>query len=231
MHTLSKILLALLFVTSVSFAGYRDKVIWHRSYFVSLGLDVLFSVGGDLDGKGFLEAEGEDADETVYIPYIGTFPLPSIEAGVNFNQHTIAVHFGIWNPDVNYGKDTDVYTGNDANFWRVGVEYRYYFFWPDDFMVGPGLGYAFSRLSVHGAAFGNDKYDGEYREAAVFAANSFALSANIRYKVRPFGIDVAFRYRPTFIRSLSTETGGYSDLSETLWHHMAEICVKAFVEF
>ena len=70
MRSLSKILLALLFVTSVSFAGYRDKVIWHRSYFVSLGLDVLFSVGGDLDGKGFLEADGDDADETVYIPYI-----------------------------------------------------------------------------------------------------------------------------------------------------------------
>lgn len=231
MRFLSKLLILLLIVTGTSFAGYRGKVIWHRSYFISLGVDALFSLGGDLNGDGAIEANGDDTDDVVYLPHIGSFPLPNIEAGVNFNQHTISVNFGIWQPDVRYGEDTDYFTEDDANYWRLGVEYRYYFFWPEDFMIGPGLGYAFARYSVHGAAIGFDKYDGEYREAAVFATNSFAVSANMRYKIRPFGMDVALRYRPTFIRSLSTETAGYCSLSETLWHHMIEVSARVFLEF
>ena len=53
----------------------------------------------------------------------------------------------------------------------------------------------------------------------------------MRYKIRPFGMDVALRYRPTFIRSLRTETAGYCSLSETLWHHMIEVSARVFLEF
>lgn len=223
----------LLALFSAGFAKESEKVIWHRSYFVSVGLDVIFSAGGDLDGKGLYKADGDDgnAGERVYVPSIGTFPLPLFEAGVNFNQHTIAVSFGLWNPDVNYANGTDDYTGNDANFWRFSAEYRYYFFWKEDFQVGPGIGYSFSRLSVKDAAFGTDKYGSEYREEAVYSGNAFAVSANMRYKMYPFGMDVAFRYRPIFFRSVSTDTGGYSDLSETLWEHTFEFSGKVFVEF
>ena len=84
---------------------------------------------------------------------------------------------------------------------------------------------------MHSAAVGEDKYGEEFREAAVFAANAFAVSANMRYKIRPFGIDIAIRYRPLFIRSVSSDTAGYSDLSETLWHHNIEIGGRVFYEF
>lgn len=232
MRRLLPILVLSLFAT-FCFARNSEKIIWHRSYFVSIGLDVVFSAAGDLDGKRFYKADGDDgnAEERVYVPSIGTFPLPLIEAGVNFNQHTIAIAFGIWNPDVSYAKETEDETGNDANFWRFSAEYRYYFFWPEDFQIGPGLGYSFSRLSVKDAAFGSDKYGSGFREDAVYAGNAFAISANMRYKMRPFGMDIALRYRPMFIRSVSTDSGGYSDLSETLWHHSLEFSGKVFVEF
>ena len=121
--------------------------------------------------------------------------------------------------------------GKDLKLMALQPEYRYYFFWPEDFQIGPGLAYSFSRLSVHDAAIGMDKYSGEFRESAVFAANAFALSANMRYKIRPFGMDIAVRYRPHFIRSVSTSSSGYNDLSETLWHHSLEIGGRVFYEF
>lgn len=212
------------------FAEHHERVIWHRTYFVSLGLDASLSLGGDLDGKSVLDADSEKK-EKIFVPSIGSFPLPLAEIGVNFNQHTIAVSFGMWNIDVSYGEDSEYNTGNDANYWRFAAEYRYYFFYPEDFQIGPGLSYSFSRLSVHSAAVGEDKYGEEFREAAVFAANAFAVSANMRYKIRPFGIDIAIRYRPLFIRSVSSDTAGYSDLSETLWHHNIEIGGRVFYEF
>lgn len=218
-------------LAAAGFAQNRDRVIWHRSYFVSLGLDASLSIGGDLDGKGSMKADGSDEEETVFIPSIGSFPLPLAEIGVNFNQHTVAVSFGMWNIDVNYGNGSDYKTGNNANYWRFAAEYRYYFLWPEDFQIGPGLSYSFSRLSVHGAAVGKDKYADEFREAAVFAANAFAVSANMRYKIRPFGMDFAIRYRPLFIRSVSTDAVGYSDLSKTLWHHNIEVGGRVFYEF
>ena len=218
------------FLASLSFAAGHDRVIWHRSYFVALGIDASLSVGGDLDGKGFIRSDKE-SNRGIFLPDIGSFPLPLAEIGVNFNQHAIAVSFGMWNIDVSYGKGSEYETGNDANYWRFAAEYRYYFFWKEDFQVGPGLGYSFSRLSVHSAAIAEDKYSGEFREAAVFAANGFALSANMRYKIRPFGMDIALRYRPMFIRSVSTDSEGYNSLSETLWHHNIEIGGKVFYEF
>lgn len=214
--------------TSLCFAESHEKIIWHRSYFISIGLDASLSLGGHLDGKSYMKSDG---DEGIFIPSIGSFPLPLAEIGVNFNQHTVAVSFGMWNIDVNYGKGSDYETGNDANYWRFAAEYRYYFFWPEDFQIGPGLAYSFSRLSVHDAAIGMDKYSEEFRESAVFAANAFALSANMRYKIRPFGMDIAVRYRPHFIRSVSTSSSGYNDLSETLWHHSLEIGGRVFYEF
>ena len=45
MRFLSKLLILLLIVTGTSFAGYRGKVIWHRSYFISLGVDALICGG------------------------------------------------------------------------------------------------------------------------------------------------------------------------------------------
>ncbi len=226
-----KILALLLIFAGFGFAG--ERVIWHRSYFVGLGLDASFSFAGDLDGKGFFEADDDDGKdgERIFIPYLGSFPIPVVEAGVNFNQHTVAIAFGLWNPDVNYGKNSDDFTETDANYWKFSAEYRYYFFYPEDFEVGPGLSYTFSRYSVHGAGFYTDKYGDEKHEAAVYAANSFALSANLRYKMRPIGIDVAFRYRAMFVRSVSTDYAGYSDLSRTLWQHQAEVHAKVFYEF
>lgn len=228
MKTVSRILLSLALFAALASA---EKVIWHRTYFVALGLDAAFSAAGDLNGKGSYEIGEESSKQAVYVPYLGSFAIPGLEAGVNFNQHTIAIAFGIWQPDVNYGKETDRFTETDANYWRFAAEYRYYFFWPEDFEVGPGLSYSFSRYSVHDAAFGENRFGEETRESAIFVGNSFAASANLRYKLRPFGIDVAFRYRAMFFRGASTNENGYSQLSETLWQHQFEVGAKVFYEF
>lgn len=231
MRNLRNILIISLAVAPFLFAGKQERIIWHRSYFAALGIDAMFS-SGDLDGFGKFEAEGDDgsADETVYVPYMGSFPLPVAELGVNINQHTISVSFGMWQPSINFGKETDDYEDVDANYWRFAAEYRYFFFWPEDFEVGPGLAYSFSRFAVHDAAFGENR-NGEYQSEAVYAGNAFAASANLRYKLKPFGIDVAFRYRGMFFRSVTTDEGGYSDLSKTLWQNVFEISAKAFYEF
>lgn len=228
MKTISRILLV---VSLFAVFASAEKVIWHRSYFLALGLDASFSMGGDLTGKGYSTIGEESSKQDVYVPYLGSFVIPGVEAGVNFNQHTISISFGMWQPDVNYGKETDRFTETDANYWRFAAEYRYFFFWPEDFEVGPGLSYTFSRYSVHSAAFGENRFGDETRESAIYSGNSFAASANLRYKLRPFGIDVAFRYRAMFIRGASTDENGYSQLDETLWQHLFEVGAKFFYEF
>ena len=46
--------------TSLCFAESHEKIIWHRSYFISIGLDASLSLGGDLDGKGYMKSDGDE---------------------------------------------------------------------------------------------------------------------------------------------------------------------------
>lgn len=227
MFLIKKVLFLFLTTAVCSFAG---DTVWHRSHYIALGVEAPFS-WGDLDGKGSFVAD-DDEGETIYIPRLGTFPLPTIEIGANINQHTIAVSFAMWEPDVNYGKGTDNYTETDANYWRAMFEYRYYFFWPEDFQVGLGLSYSFSRYSVHSAVFGKDKYDEDKRSTAIYGGNGFAPSINLRYEItQHLGLDAALRYRLMYFGSVSTDDGGYSDLSENLWENFFEISAKAYFQF
>lgn len=49
------------------FAQNHERIIWHRTYFVSLGLDASLSLGGNLDGKSVLDADSEKKKKSLFL--------------------------------------------------------------------------------------------------------------------------------------------------------------------
>lgn len=221
------------FVFICTFAAFAAAQEYHvtRTHYIALGLDATFNTG-DFDGKGTYKIDSDKDPETVYNPYLGTFFVPSIELGANLNQHTVSLVFGMWKPKTNYGKNTDEYTENTANFWRISIAYRYNFFWPENFQIGPGIDYTFARLSVNKSAFGKDKYGDETRGGTVHSGNGFTPSINIRYFFGSgLGMDAAIRYRLMYYRYVTTPANGFCNLDNANWEHTAEIGIKLFYQF
>ncbi len=226
---MKRIFFLALILTTVAFAGGQRIV---RSHYIALGLDASFS-WGDMDGKGTLETNNdEDAPETLYIPNMSDFIVPNIEIGANINQHTIAASFGMWTPTVGYAEDTPDVTEKGANFWRFSVEYRYNFFWPENFQLALGLAYSFARLEVENSVMGTDDYGNATRGNATHTGNGIAPSATFHYLISDnIGADITLRYRLLSFGSVTTPDNGFCSLDESLWQHFGELGARLFYQF
>lgn len=206
---------------------------WIRSHYIALGADFSLSKG-HFNGKKILSASDEEGvePENTAVPELGHFIVPNVELGANMNAHTIAVSLGIWKPKLEYAKNSNDPQEERALFWRLGVEYRYYFFWPEKFQFGLGLNYSFTRISVPHAVSGYDSMGSSTTGKVIFSGNGAALVTSGRYYLNDhFALEASFKPKIISFGFITTPANGFSGLDDSLWQFFAELGVKAVIQF
>lgn len=218
----------LVFASMLATANAADR--WVRKHYISLGAGVDFTQG-DLDGKTKLESSGTDYDEKVFAPNLATYIIPDIEIGANLNMHTIFVDFMYSVPETNFGKGTSYVDETETTLWRIGLGYRYNFFWPEPFQVAVGLSYSFMYLTTSDNAY-YEGDDGSGRSDATMMGNGFALEASLTYFLtRHVSMSMDGRFRTMFFSSVSTDENGKCDLDDVFVQFTEEVIVKVSYHF
>ena len=93
---MKKFLLALTLLCSAIFAQPEDSdfTYWPRTYFASIGFNVIANRGDLFDRAMVLKDDG--IDETVHLPNTKVIVSPDYNIGVNIREFTLAASFQYW---------------------------------------------------------------------------------------------------------------------------------------
>lgn len=214
----------LVFVTLASAEG------WKRTHYVSIGAGATISQG-DLEGVKKETIKTDESVETVYAPNLGIYLMPELEIGAEFNQHTIFLDLSFCSPTTNYGKESEEGDETSTDIARIGLGYRYNFFWPEAFQIFAGIGYSFMYLSTEGNAY--LKKDGNTsRSDGVLMGNGFAGDVGtLYYLTRHVTMEMHIRLRTMFFASVGTDENGFTDLSDSYTQTSEELALKFAYHF
>lgn len=214
-------------IVLATLAPAKDLV---HSYYVSIGAGAAITQG-DLEGKKKTVIKNNESEEIVYAPYLGIYITPEFEFGANLNQHTIALDFAYSKPATNYAKETVFAQERDSDVLRLGLGYRYNFFWPEPFQVFLGLGYSFMYLNTEeNAVILKDQT--VYRNDATYLGNSFGVSLGTFYYIsRHLTMEMHTRIRKTFFFSVGTDSSDFYTLDNPLKQYSEEVVLKFAYHF
>jgi len=203
--------LGFLFLLLVSLAHADFGEVWVRKHAFAAGLDFAISKG-DFDGRS-PNVYLRDSSEYVILPKVSSFLVYAFDARALLNEHSIAFNFGLGFPD-------------EARYFRLGIEYQYYFLWPEPFRIGAGLGYAFSSMRFPHASFG------EKSDYANFTGNGghAVLSAQY-YFMENFAIESAIRCRFLYLNKVATPVNDISSLRPAVWQNVGELGLRGMFVF
>ena len=121
------------------------------------------------------------------------------------------------NVDFQYWKTSqdlvDIDASEDATIWRVGFEFTYNLFWPEDFQVGVGLGYSYTNITAENTAFIGEKVQDSH-----LMGSGLALVTNIHYYfTENFAIVPAVKFYENWFKFVNSKATGTCDLDPFLW--------------
>ncbi|WP_405322815.1 hypothetical protein [Fibrobacter sp.] len=229
---MKKILLAITLLCSAIFAQPEDSDFsyWPRSYFASIGFNVIAN-RGDLFQRSMKVIDKDGDEEIVNLPITKVFVAPDYNLGVNIREFTFALSFQYWSYTGTIANLPDNLNSRDMRYWRFGLEATYNFFYPEFFQVGVGLGYSFSKLSTENNVSNADGYfNSELNGSAI------ALVTQIRYFITDnFGLTSSMRIYENWYKSVHTENSGTVDFHDVdisyYWQTYIAISIGAMVQF
>ncbi|MBQ3779902.1 MAG: outer membrane beta-barrel protein [Fibrobacter sp.] len=228
---MKKFLLALTLLCSAIFAQPEDSdfTYWPRTYFASIGFNVIANRGDLFDRAMVLKDDG--IDETVHLPNTKVIVSPDYNIGVNIREFTLAASFQYWTMQGSIPTLPAPQNEQDMRFWRFGLEGTYNFFYPDFFQVGVGLGYSFSKLTIKdNVSNAKGFFDSELNGSAI------ALVTQIRYFITDnFGLTSALRIYENWYKSVHTKNSGTVDFHELdisyYWQTYIAVSIGVMVQF
>lgn len=204
---------------------------WTRKHFISLGAGATIT-HGDLDGKSSIVAKDAEIEESIFLPNLGSFLLPELTLGANLNQHTIALDFSYATPATNFAKGTILVDETETSILRVGLGYRYNFFWPERFQVFTGLNYTFMHLSTEDNAFFKDEDNNDKRSSATLMGNGFSVNLGVAYFIHPrVSMELHGRFRTMIYSSISSDENGTCEINDPFVHFMEEVVLNISYHF
>jgi len=199
----------LLLLASLAHADFEE--VWVRKHAFAAGLDFAISKG-DFDGRN-PDIYLKDSSEYVILPKVSSFLIYAFDARALLNEHAIAFNFGLGFP-------------SEARYLRLGLEYQYYFLWPEPFRIGAGLGYAFSSMRFpHASSVEKNDY-------ANFSGNGgHAVISAQYYFTENFAIEGAVRYRFLYLNRVATYLNDISMLNPAVWQNVGELGLRGMFVF
>jgi len=198
----------LLLLAPLAYADFEE--VWIRKHVFAAGLDYAVSKG-DFNGRDSIAINSEH----VILPKVSSFLIYAFDARALLNEHSIAFNFGFGFPD-------------EARYLRLGIEYQYYFLWPEPFRIGAGLGYAFSSMRFPHASFEKENE----KSYANFTGNGghAVLSAQY-YFIENFAIEGAIRCRFLYLNQVATPVNDISKLRPAVWQRVGELGLRGMFVF
>ncbi|MCQ2102959.1 MAG: hypothetical protein MJY98_07015 [Fibrobacter sp.] len=166
---------------------FADEGYWPKSYFVEAGYGAMISKG-DFNEKSFSIRDTNDIKGRVHPVGLEMYGTPDLTIGANIAQFTLALNFQYTNTNQTLaGFPDDDYTA-DTRIWRLGFEFTYNLFWPENFQIGLGGGYSYTSIKADDAIYfgevcsegvctGDDIYSSEMMGSA------FGFIANLHYYI------------------------------------------------
>lgn len=186
---------------------------------------------GDLEGKKKITDKTGEYSELDLVPNTGFYIIPEIEAGVNMNQHSVFVDLAYSDPVTTYGLNTAEGDETDTDIYRLGLGYRYNFFWPELFQPFIGINYSFMYLETTKNVYLTTD-QGTSRKDGILMGNGFALHGGVLYYVeRHITMQLHARFRTMFFSTIGTDENGTRDLDKSLKHFSEELIFKIACHF
>jgi hypothetical protein len=220
-----KFLLALAFLCGTIFAQPSDSDFsyWPRSYYASIGFNVIANRGG-LHHRHITMLDNDDYEETVNMPTSKILLSPDYNIGVNIREFTLALSFQYWTEQTAI---KDLPQEQDMHYLRIGAEFTYNFFYPENFQVGVGLGYSYSNLKIEK----NTTSRRGFFDTSLMGSG-LAIVTNMRYYITEnFGLMPSLRVYETWYKAVHTKNSGTVDLKNYIWQTYIAVSINAMVQF
>jgi hypothetical protein len=222
---------AILFAFALASFSHAFEEEWVKKYAFAAGMDFVLGKG-DFDGKS--QIYSRDLKESVILPKIPFFLVYAFEARALANASSIIGSMGLGYPDYKHSLQN-----GDARYLRLGIEYQYHFFWPSDFRIGLGIGYAFSSMRFSKASIvrSGDEWDfdnGDWRYANFTGNGPHAVLSFDYYFSENFAVECGFRYRLLHLNRVATDREPPNDVSKlnsAVLQHLGEPGLKFMFVF
>lgn len=218
MKFLKATLLCLLLSSAVFADGY-----WPKSYFVEAGFGMTYT-RGDLHQGTISAHDTLEHKITVHPPKMDFIPTPSFTLGANIRDFTLGLNFQYWSTSGELTKAPDNADESDIRIWRLGFEFTYNLFWPDEYQIGLGGGYSFTNINTRESAFfGDEVFASElYGSGVGFVANAHY------YFMRHLAIVPAVKIYENWFKNVYTSRTETCDLDPYLWqtYFMASVSLQ-----
>ena len=218
--------IALLCGTVLAQPSESDFAQWPRSYFASIGFNVIANRGG-LHHRDLIIQDKDGVTETVNLPTNKIILSPDYNIGVNIREFTLAASFQYWTTDVSIKNLPAEINEQELRYLRIGAEFTYNFFYPDFFQVGVGLGYSYSNLNIKkNVTSAKGFFDSS------LMGSSFAIVTNLRYYLTDhFGLMPSLRLFETWYKAVNTKNSDTVDINNYIWHTYVAVSINAMVQF
>ena len=186
-----------------------DDSYWPRSYYVNAAFGTFFT-WGDVNERPISVTDSLDNKHKVYTPDMFFFPSPEISLGANIRCFSLNANFQYWETSQEL---VGIDETEDATIWRVGFEFIYNLFWPEDFQVGIGIGYSYTSLTAENSAFIGEKVQNSH-----LMGSGVSLVTNVHYYITDnFAIVPAVKFYENWFKFVNAKATGTLDLDPFLW--------------
>jgi hypothetical protein len=217
----------ILLLASLACADFEEE--WVKKYAFAVGVDFAFAKG-DLDGISKINSsEYSDAKEIVILPKVPFFLVYAFDARAFANAHSMSFNLGLGFPSYKHYKYLE--NSGEARYLRIGIEYQYYFLWPEPFRIGCGLGYAFSSMRFPNASFGKEDDEWRWSYANLTGNGGHLVISAQYYFTENFAIEIAIRGRFLYLNRVATDLNDVSILSEAVWQGVGEFGLRGMFVF
>lgn len=168
--------------------------------------------------------DDDDYKETVNLPTTKILLSPDYNIGVNIREFTLALSFQYWTTSTAI---KDLPNEEDMRYMRIGAEFTYNFFYPENFQVGVGLGYSYSNLKIEkNTTSVKGFFDTD------LMGSGLAIVTNMRYYLTEnFGLMPSLRVFETWYKAVHTKNSGTVDLKNYIWQTYIAVSINAMVQF
>lgn len=208
------LILVLLFVGAITPLLAYDHIVydesyWPKSYFVSAAFGGVFT-RGDVNERAITITDSADVRYKAHSAEMSFFGTPDLSIGANIRCFSLLLDFQYWKSEEDL-VDTDV--SEDTQIWRVGFEFTYNLFWPNEFQVGLGLGLSYTNLTSENSVFLEDK-----TQDSQLMGSGLGFIANVHYYFTDnLAIVPAIKIYENWYRFVNSKASGTCDLDPYLW--------------
>ena len=226
---MKKLLLIMALLGSAVMAQPSDSDFgqWPRTYFASIGFNVIANRGDFTDHTAQIKYE-DKPEQTISFPITRVLVSPDYNIGVNIREFSLAGSFQYWSMMGTIGNDyPDEIKEQKMRYWRFGAEFTYNFFYPDRFQVGLGLGYSYTSIKTN-----NSAYDSKAYSNAEIMGSGIALISNMKYFLTEFfALSPSLRIYENWFKAANTRSTGTQDFDSYVWQTYVAVSINAMFQF